>query len=278
MKANVEAFGGDPDNVTILGESAGAVNVWSLMVSPLTAGLFHKAVSMSGGITTTPRIQGLSYSHRLLKSLLVDDGTVPDDAAAESWILKHSRDAAAAYLRGKSTEEILAVSLAHSGLKEAPAMFPDGAVVPLDPHLAITRGEYHKVPMLASNTREEGKLFGAAVGAFRLSDYDRFTLEYNFDPEVSPSLTEADLLNSQFLPVDRAVTGWNTVSDLITQGGFLTGLSTSMSALATQQPDQMWYLRFDWAKQPAPFDTVYGAAHATDLPFWFGNFGRSSFS
>ncbi|RYF61045.1 MAG: carboxylesterase [Comamonadaceae bacterium] len=278
VRANVEAFGGDPENVTILGESAGAVNVWSLMVSPLTEGLFHKAVSMSGGITTTPRVQGLSYSHLLLKSLLVDDGTVPDEAAAGAWILNHSADAIAAYMRGKSTEEILAISLAQSGLKEAPAMFPDGAVVPLDPHLEITRGNYRKVPMLASNTREEGKLFGAAIGAFKPSDYDRFTMEYNFDPNALATLTESDLLNAPFLPVDQPDTGWNTVSDLVTQGGFLPGLSTSMAALATQQPDCMWYLRFDWAQQPAPFDTVYGAAHAMDLPFWFGNFGRSSFS
>jgi len=278
VKANVEAFGGDPENVTIVGQSAGAVNVWSLMVSPLTEGLFHKAVSISGGITTTPRLQGLSYSHRLLKSLLADDGTVPDDAAAEAWILNHSADATSAYLRGKSSEEILSVSLAHSDLKEAPAMFADGAVVPLNPHLAITLGSYHKVPMLASNTREEVKLLGAAVGAFKPSDYDRFTLEYNFDPDASATLTEVDFLNPRFLPVDRPITGWNAVSDLVTQGAFLQGLSTSMAALATQQPEQMWYLRFDWAQQPAPFDTVYGAAHAMDLPFWFGDFGRSSFS
>ncbi|RYF59356.1 MAG: carboxylesterase [Comamonadaceae bacterium] len=278
VKANVEAFGGDPGNVTILGQSAGAVNVWSLVVSPLTEGLFHKAVSMSGGIVSTPRLQGLSYSHRLLKSLLVDDGTVADDAAAESWIVDKSHETAAAYLRGKSSQEILAVSLAHSGLKEAPAMFPDGAVVPLNPHLAITQGNYRKVPMLASNTREEVKLLGAAFGAFKPSDYDRFTMEYNFDPDASPTLTEADLLYSRLLPVDRPATGWNALSDLATQGAFLAGISTSMAALATQQPDQMWYLRFDWAQQPTPFNTVYGAAHAMDLPFWFGNFGRSSFS
>lgn len=278
VKANVQTFGGDPANVTILGESAGAVNVWALMVSPLAKGLFHKAVSMSGGITTTPRAQGLSYSHRLLKTLLVDDGTVADDAAAEAWILNQSPGAAAAYLRAKSADKILAVSLAHSGLKEAPAMFPDGAVVPLDPHLAITQGNYHKVPMLASNTREEFKLLGAAIGAFKPSDYDRFTLEHNFNPDAPTTLTEADLLNSQFLPVDRPITGWNAVSEFVTQGAFLQGLSTSMAALATQQADQMWYLRFDWAQQPAPFNTVYGAAHAMDLPFWFGNFGRSSFS
>jgi para-nitrobenzyl esterase len=50
-----------------------------------------------------------------------------------------------------------------------------------------------------------------------------------------------------------------------------------LNALKTQQPN-VWYYRFDWAQEPAPWNTVYGAAHAFDLPFIFGNFGPSLFS
>ena len=49
VKNNIAGFGGDPDNVTIMGHSAGSTNVNALVVSPLAAGLFHKAVSLSGG-------------------------------------------------------------------------------------------------------------------------------------------------------------------------------------------------------------------------------------
>ena len=42
--------------------------------------------------------------------------------------------------------------------------------------------------------------------------------------------------------------------------------------------DAVWYYRFDWDEEPAPFDDIYGAAHAFDLPFVFGNFGPSLFS
>ena len=45
----------------------------------------------------------------------------------------------------------------------------------------------------------------------------------------------------------------------------------------TQQP-KVWSYQFNWAQQPAPWDTIYGAAHAFDLPFVFGNFGPSLFS
>ena len=48
-------------------------------------------------------------------------------------------------------------------------------------------------------------------------------------------------------------------------------------ALKAKQPD-VWYYRFDWDEQPAPWNQIYGAAHVFDLPFVFGNFGPSLFS
>ena len=52
VKENIAPFGGDPDNVTIFGESAGGHNVFSLLVSDRSKGLFHKAISMSGYTTS----------------------------------------------------------------------------------------------------------------------------------------------------------------------------------------------------------------------------------
>ena len=49
VRANIEAFGGDPENVTVMGQSAGAMSVQALVLSPLTEGLIHKAVMVSGG-------------------------------------------------------------------------------------------------------------------------------------------------------------------------------------------------------------------------------------
>ena len=51
-----------------------------------------------------------------------------------------------------------------------------------------------------------------------------------------------------------------------------------MDALATQTPNQLWSYRFDWKQEPAPWNDVYGAAHAFDLAFLFGNFGPSLYS
>ena len=56
VKKNISAFGGDPDNVTIFGESGGGTKVVSLMASPLAKGLFHRAICESGGSTVRSRL------------------------------------------------------------------------------------------------------------------------------------------------------------------------------------------------------------------------------
>ncbi|WP_321959439.1 carboxylesterase/lipase family protein [Burkholderia cenocepacia] len=286
VKNNIAAFGGDPGNVTVMGQSAGAVNVWALLVSPLSAGLFQKAVPLSGGVLNASREKAQTYSQALLAAIVIADGKAKDGASARTWIASQSSAQVAAYLRGIPADKLLAVMIANPRLGNTPAPIEDGNVLPMNSIEALEAGRYQKVPVLAGNTKDEGTSFASLFGkisrtgisGFKLTDYDRFGMQFNFDPNAPSTLTEADLISAPYLPTAARPSAWNAMAGFVTKATFLAAAVPPLNSLAAQQPDKVWYYRFDWNQEPAPFNTVYGATHSLDLPFIFGNFGDNVFS
>jgi len=293
VKNNAATFGGNAGNVTLIGQSAGAINVWALLTSQLAAGLFHKAMPMSGGIslasnlpsgtipTLSPATTYATQGNALLAKLLIADGKATDTASAQAYIATQTSAQIADYLRAKAGGTILTTLLAGGLTGSGP--IPDGTVIPTDPVAAITAGHYNKMPILASNTAEEGKLFapfltllGGPPG-FKITDATRFTMMQTFNPDAPTTLTENDILDPAYAPSDTPTTGWTAKTALLTQIFMIPSRDSVLNALKTQQPD-VWYYQFKWAQEPAPWNTIYGAAHAFDLPFIFGNFGPSLFS
>ncbi len=293
VKANAAVFGGDAANVTLMGQSAGAIDAWALLTSPMAAGLFQRVAPLSGGIslasnlpagsipTLNPASTSLAQGNALLAKLVIADGLAADAASAQAYIAGKSAAEIATYLRGKDAKAILSTLLA-SGLTGS-GPIPDGTVVPTDPIAAIKAGNYNKMPVLAGNTAEEGKLFapfltllGGPPG-FKIGDAARFNMMAGFNPDAPPTLTEADILDPAYLPSSTPVTGWTAKAGLLASVFMAPSRDSVLNALKTQQPN-VWYYRFDWAQEPAPWNTIYGAAHAFDLPFIFGNFGPSLFS
>ncbi|MFC6022150.1 carboxylesterase/lipase family protein [Plantactinospora solaniradicis] len=259
---NARTFGGDPDNISVMGQSAGAVNVWSLLVSPLSRGMVDKAIPLSGGLSTRTVASARAYADRVMQAAKSDH-----PSSGKSGI---------ELLRSLSADDLVRVLVKHQ-LDATPAVIADGTVIPSDPYAVLESGVGRDVPVLAGNTLEEGKLFGSSVGAHKPSDYDRFTLQYLFDPDNPGTLTTSDLLKDEYLPVDKPG-GWNDAAAALTDLVF-TGINRdSLDALARSGNRSLYHYRFDWNQEPAPFDQVYGAVHAIDLPFVFRNFGRNVFS
>jgi len=285
IQANIGAFGGDAGNVTVMGQSAGAVNTWGLVVSPASAGLLHKAVPLSGGIAFSPRATAQTYSKKLLNAIVIADGKAADPVAADAWIASQTNAQIATYLRGLPADKLLTIVLANPLLGNAPAPIEDGTVLPVNSAAEVAAGRFNKVPMLIGNTRDEGTLFANTFGTFtgqglgfKPTDYERFGLQYNFNPDVPTTLTEADLINAPYLPVGKPLTGWKAASDFATNVVFLNALPPQIDAVAKYLPTRTWYYRFDWSQQVAPFNTVYGATHGLDTVFMFHNFGTNIFS
>lgn len=298
LNRNVASFGGDPDNVTIMGESAGAINVYALLTSPkLTQGkkLFHRAVPLSGGLslainlpqgtipTMSPATVYEAQGLQLLYQLLIVDNKAHDLASAQAYAAGQTTPQIADYLRSKTPAELfyaILFKLAPLGLGGS-GPIPEGAVVAANPVGAIQSGDYVQVPVLAGNTRDEGKLFpsflpfvGGSGNARIVTDAELFMNHFNYKPNDPPQTAIEQWIAASYLPAATPVTGFTARAETFNRVFFLASRDNILNALKAKQPD-VWYYRFDWDEQPAPWNTIYGAAHLFDLPFVFGNFGPS---
>ena len=315
VSKNIAGFGGDPGKVTLMGQSAGAVNVWALMTMPLVVNanpaLVHRLIPISGGIARDVDVPpalaaqtgGQNWfvqtledesvwetrANALLTHLVVADGLAADTTAAAAYIATRSATQIADYLRSQSADQLLntvVTKLAPAGQGGANPI-PDGVVLPLNPTTEIKAGRYLKVPVLAGNTRDEIKLFpaltfpwlGLAPGRNpALTDPVVFAKALSYDPNAAPTMTVADWIPAQFLPTTAPYPGFNATTDYINQHWFIPNRDSVLAALQTNAEQKIWAYSFDWDEEPAPFNEVFGAAHAFDLPFLFGNFGPSLFS
>jgi para-nitrobenzyl esterase len=304
IQRNIANFGGDPGNVTVMGQSAGAVDVYTLLTSPLVVNakpqLIHKAIAMSGGAalatelpagsiaTLKPAAATLAQANKLLYSLLIADGLATDDISAAAYVATQTNAQVANYLRAKTPGAIftqLLTKVAAAGLGSTWHM-QDGVVVANTPLAAINAGSYLKVPILVGITREETKLFAAflamspALGGqpgWIVNDAVRFNMMMTFNPEVAPTLTVKELVNPAYLPVATPAIGYDARLAFLNNLFFIPNRDIVLKALSAKQPN-VWCYEFAWAQEPAPWNEVYGAAHAFDLPFVFGNWGPSLFS
>lgn len=304
VQANIARFGGDPAQVTLMGESAGAVNVYALLASPMLAQaeprLFHRVIALSGGISSAatlppgaiagilPRAVWRQRGQALLEHSLIADGSAKDEAAAKAAVASRRPEDLAGYLRGRSADELLTTvqkRLVPARLAGSNPI-PDGHVVAPDPIAAIRAGRYVKGPVLAGNTRDETKLFPTllairpslgGVSGRLIDDAAVFRIAHTYDPEAAPATRVEDWIPTSLLPTDAPGTGFDARSRELDRIWFGAIRDDVLNALRSQQ-HQVWHYRFDWDELPAPFDQVFGAAHAFDLPFVFGNFGPSLFA
>jgi para-nitrobenzyl esterase len=303
VNAGIASFGGDPQNVTLMGHSAGAVNVLALLTSPLvkntSPALFHRAIPLSGGIALasslpigtsgvlSPNATSQAQGTALLTNLVIADGLAADAAGADAYIASRTTAQLAEYLRGKSTDAVLAMvrtRLAAAGLSSSNPI-PEGTVLPQDPIAAIKAGQYFKVPVLAGNTRDEGTLFAAFLATPSLGglsgrlidDKTFFPIVTKNNPEAAPTTTVEQWIPAAYLPVNAPVTDFKARIDLLTQNLFFTQRDSVLNALKSQQP-AVWTYQFEWDEMPKPFDAIFGASHAFDLPFVFGNFDNTLFA
>ena len=155
---HIAAFGGDPANVTLFGESAGAMCIAALFGVPDASGLFHRAIVESGGV----------YTHSLDRA-----GRAAEDVASALGLGSVGRDR----LVGVPADDLVGAVAALQSAPPPPGELPlpllptvDGLFLPESPHRAVAEGRVSSVPLLIGTNRDELSMMG--LGDPRITGID----------------------------------------------------------------------------------------------------------
>jgi para-nitrobenzyl esterase len=258
VRREITRFGGDPDNVTIFGESAGSIGCSLLLTMPRARGLFHRAILQSGPPTLvgTPALAG-----RVARGLLEKLGDSGTSAA-------RLRDVPVDAIRRAQAKVILELGLETRGMPFRPCA--DGDLIPADPMAAIAGGCARDVSVLIGTTRDEMKLF-ALVDPSSLA-MDAETLLRRCERNVAG---RAQALIDGYRAARSARGEPVTPSELwfaIESDRLFRIASTRLAELQHARQPRTYAYSFTWE---SPYrGGILGAAHALDIPFVFGTQDR----
>lgn len=156
VQNNIEAFGGDKQNVTLSGFSAGARDALNCVISPAMKGLFHKVISFSGGMTTCSVREGRRWSNQKLAKILVRRGRFSNQKRALKYVKRIGKKKLNKLLYSISDKEIKKMAGATSlRLTNFPQNFRDGKVIPKAGFDVLEYGGYNRVPMILGCNNSE---------------------------------------------------------------------------------------------------------------------------
>ena len=268
VRDNVAAFGGDPDNITVFGISAGGSAVLTLVSSPKAAGLFQRAIAMSGITWTRTVEQASSYidkpmpeipasSGELLLRLLITDGRAANREQAKTLVANMLPKEIAAYLQSKSYPEFNhadALIAGENALWWAGEPIADGAVIPTEGVRASYTydSQHNHVAFMAGATHDDAQPYVLADGRFA-----DLTIDGAAGPEYRIKDRRTYRLASEYMSLL-----WNA-----------DGAQEPASALVRYQPEEVFAYQLAWHEVlpwPGPDGEARGAIHSQDLALIFG--------
>ncbi len=242
VQENIESFGGDPNNVTIFGQSSGAISISALIASPLTKGLFHKAIGQSGGLFEPIELdKGFSLP-------TLEQAGVRFATRAGASNLKKLRDIPA--------EDLLKFPVHTS-------MNIDGYVLKQSPFDAYKNNEYNKVSVLLGNTMIEGQEFISDLKITKESYRNELGKHF---PSWLVLLTAPNPGKTDYEALEAAISFEGDVR-------FKWNMWTWAKLASNEKDNRVYFYQF--AKSPPyPSDSGragWGATHGSDLYYVFGN-------
>ncbi|WNG36813.1 carboxylesterase family protein [Archangium violaceum] len=247
VKHNIAAFGGDPDNVTIFGESAGGGSVHTLLASPKAQGLFHKAIIMSGGGRGS-----------LLGGSKLSEDTPGGPRSAESIGVEFAKSVgihqtgpeALAALRALPVERIGDLSMMNMGVPTYSGPMLDGQIVVEWPDAAYRAGRWAKVPVMVGATSAD-----LGFGFARTKD------------EVFAPFPDQAAARAAYDPTGNADV--RTLVALTAMDRTMIEPARYTARLVAAQGLPAYHYRFSYVADSMRDEWKTGAPHATEIPYVF---------
>jgi para-nitrobenzyl esterase len=265
VRENIAAFGGDPGNVTIFGESAGAMSVGTLLSMPRAEGLFHRAIAQSGAAhnvisAATARRVGRHLAERLgVEATLEAIAAVPVDRvlAAQAELMGD--------LQAHPDPERWGGEVVLSMMLWQPVI--DGNVIPAPPLERIAAGSAAGIDLMVGTNTDEHRLFLVSVGAI---------------DQVTPEAL-AGAVAAYGLPVETALAAYRGAHRGASPGDLLAAIQTDWCwripairlADAHAKSASATYM-YEFAWRSPQFNGRLGACHALEIPFVFDTLGNGT--
>jgi para-nitrobenzyl esterase len=254
VKKNISLFGGDTENVTIFGESAGGHNVYSLIASKKAEGLFHKAIAMSGYTTSISPKEAYKQDKNSSTS---DFSSIK---VVNQLIGNYSKEETRERLLNISAEEFFTIYANRESYQEIPLLTADNIVIPdVGLRKALSKKPLiNNVPLVAGSNADEVKLWLATAEYFVDLDYS-----------ILGSILE---IPKVVLKDEDAFEAFNYYRSSAWK---IRGVDEPLNSLTKAGNEKLYAYRYDWDDHRrlivGDFKKLIGAAHATEIPLLAGN-------